>query len=89
MCLSAWFATLTCACLAACAGITERAAHRIISDLVEHGYLTRHRLGRRNFYEVNPDAPLHHPFDQGGQAGELLKVFLERCWRFRSSRCPS
>ena len=35
--------------IAQCAGITERATHRIVSDLVEAGYLTRHRLGRRSY----------------------------------------
>jgi DNA-binding MarR family transcriptional regulator len=29
-------------------GITERAAHRIVSELDEAGYLTRERDGRRN-----------------------------------------
>lgn len=55
-------------------GITERAAQRIISELVEAGYLTRHRLGRRNFYEVHPDRPLRHPLERDHQIGEILRV---------------
>src|SRR5436309_13286908 len=31
-------------------GITERATHRIISELVERGYLSRERAGARNRY---------------------------------------
>lgn len=31
-------------------GIRERAAHRIVSDLVEAGYLTKERQGTRNRY---------------------------------------
>ena len=31
-------------------GITERAAQRIVSDLVEAGYVSRKREGRRNRY---------------------------------------
>lgn len=42
-------------------GITERAIHRIISDLVGDGYLTRTRVGSRNRYAIAPDAPLRHP----------------------------
>jgi predicted transcriptional regulator of viral defense system len=59
--------------IADCVGVTERAAHRIVSDLCEAGYLTRHREGRRNFYELHPDAPLHHPLLEGHTLGELLK----------------
>jgi hypothetical protein len=59
-------------------GITERAAHRIMSDLVEGGYLTRHRVGRRNFYEVHPDIPLRHPLVADRTLGELLSGLLGR-----------
>lgn len=55
-------------------GITERAAQRIISDLVEGGYLVRHRDGRRNHYELNVDLPLRHPLEQDRQVGELLSA---------------
>lgn len=51
--------------IAECVGITERATHRIVTDLIEAGYLTRHRLGRRSFYEVHADLPLRDA------AGEL------------------
>ena len=34
-------------------GVTERAAQRITNDLVEAGYLTRERIGRRNHYRIN------------------------------------
>lgn len=44
-------------------GITERAAQRIVADLVDAGFLTRHRVGRRNTYEVHAAEPLRHPFD--------------------------
>jgi hypothetical protein len=58
--------------IAAQVGITERAAQSIVSDLVAEGYVTRHREGRRNRYEVNPDAPLRHPLEQDHTIGELL-----------------
>ncbi len=55
-------------------GITERAAQRIIADLVEGGYLEREREGRRNRYRVNPDAPMRHPMDRDHAVGEILGV---------------
>ena len=62
--------------IATCVGVTERAAHRIISELVEEGYLERHRIGRRNFYEVHPELPLRHPLECEHQVGEILSVLL-------------
>jgi len=38
-------------------GITERAAHRIISDLEAAGYVIKTRAGRRNEYAVDLDMP--------------------------------
>lgn len=58
--------------IAARVGITERAAQAIIADLVAEGYITRTREGRRNHYEVNPDAPLRHPLEHDHSIGELL-----------------
>lgn len=57
-----------------CVGITERAAHRIVSDLVEAGYLTKRREGTRNAYEVRPDVPMRHPLVSDHWVGELLVV---------------
>jgi DNA-binding IclR family transcriptional regulator len=59
-------------------GITERATHRIVSDLVDAGYLTRHRLGRQSFYEVHADMALRHPLEAGPEVGDLLRPFLRR-----------
>ena len=58
--------------------VTERAAHRIVSDLEADGYLTRHRMGRRNFYEVHPEVPVQHPLEGDRPVGELLGVLLAR-----------
>ena len=38
--------------------ITERAAQRIVTELVEEGYLSRKREGRRNVYTVQPTRPM-------------------------------
>jgi len=53
-------------------GITERAVQGIIADLVDAGYLTRTRVGRRNHYEINREMPLRHLETQHHQLGELL-----------------
>ena len=42
-------------------GIAERSAFRIITDLEAEGFVRSHKIGRRNFYELCPDAPLRHP----------------------------
>jgi DNA-binding Lrp family transcriptional regulator len=63
--------------IADCVGITERAAHRIVSELEEAGYLTRQRVGRRNHYEVDLGVPLSHPLESEHEVGRLLETLLE------------
>ena len=58
-------------------GVTERAAQRIVSDLVEAGYLDRLRDGRRNHYQVRADRPMRHPVERGHDVGEILAVLHE------------
>lgn len=60
--------------IAQCAEVTERTAHQIVGELIEAGYLTRHRVGRRNFYEVHPHRPLRHKLDRDHEIGEILNV---------------
>jgi DNA-binding transcriptional ArsR family regulator len=55
-------------------GITERAAQRITNDLVESGYVTRERVGRRNRYRVDPEARMRHPAQREHAIGELLEL---------------
>jgi DNA-binding IclR family transcriptional regulator len=57
-------------------GITERSAHKIVSELVEEGYVVRQREGRRNRYEVRREAPLRHSLMREQSVGELLDVLL-------------
>lgn len=61
--------------VAARVGITERAAHTIVTDLEAAGYLTRHRVGRRNEYTVDPQVPFRHPAERDHLVGELLALF--------------
>ena len=55
-------------------GVTERAAQRIVSDLVDTGYLVREREGRRNTYRIRADRPMRHPVERGHHVGEILDV---------------
>ena len=64
--------------IAARAEITERAAHRIVTELEADGYLTRHRVGARNFYEIHPDQPLRHPGEVELSVGDLLRLLIGR-----------
>ena len=56
-------------------GVTERAAHRIVSDLVDSGYVQRDRVGRRNSYEVRTDLPVGVLGNRGIDLGSLLRLF--------------
>lgn len=55
-------------------GITERAAQRILADLVDAGYVERERIGRRNHYVLDHDQPLRHSLECHRTIGGLLKA---------------
>jgi predicted ArsR family transcriptional regulator len=55
-------------------GITERAAQRILADLIADSYATRTKVGRRNHYEINSDGHLRHPVFRDLSIGPLLDV---------------
>ena len=55
-------------------GITERAAQRIVADLIESGYVESERNGRRNHYSINTDIAMRHPAQRGHEVGELLDL---------------
>jgi len=58
--------------VATAVGITERAAQRIVTELVDDGYLERRRVGRRNAYRINPNRPLRAPFDDDRRVEVLI-----------------
>jgi hypothetical protein len=59
-------------------GITERAAHRIVGELADAGYLSRERRGRRNHYTVRLQATLPDPLAHEQNVGDLLGVLMQR-----------
>lgn len=44
--------------LALVLGLTERSTQKILGDLVNDGYVSRTRVGRRNEYEIHIERPL-------------------------------
>jgi hypothetical protein len=67
------------------AGITERAAHKIIKDLDREGYVTKKKVGRRNHYRVHADVPLKDEITDAA-VGELLVVLGAKRGRKGSAR---
>jgi DNA-binding MarR family transcriptional regulator len=55
-------------------GITERAAHRIVSELATAGYITRKRNGRRNQYTIQSGRSLADRRVRIKNVGDLLGV---------------
>ena len=56
-------------------GITVGSAQRILSDLVEAGFVTRERHGRRNRYAINRGSDmLRHEAQDGQRIGGLLAL---------------
>lgn len=58
-------------------GITERAAHRIVTELGAAGYVTRRRDGRRNHYTINTHLPLPDPTARTANIGELVEILTD------------
>ena len=64
---------------------SERAAQRIVADLIAGGYLESEKVGRRNQYRVNGTLPLRHPIEEQSQVAALLALIPRRamaavCW---------
>lgn len=59
-------------------GITERATHRIVVDLVDAGYISRERTGRRNTYTIKRELPLHDRLPREQKIGDLLTILRPR-----------
>lgn len=62
--------------IAADVNVTERAAQRIVGDLVDAGYLDRERVGRRNRYTIRTGLPLSLPTSRDVDLSALLEVLL-------------
>lgn len=63
--------------IAQAVGITERAARKIVAELLAERYIEREKLGRRNRYRLNAHLPLRHPGERTATVGELMGLL----WR--------
>jgi predicted transcriptional regulator len=57
-------------------GITERAAHRIVTELTDGGYITRERNGRRNHYTIQSGLPLPDRLGRVQRISDLLSILI-------------
>ena len=55
-------------------GITERAVHRIVSDLTEAGFIDVKRDGRCNVYVMHPEKKMRHPVEAHRQVADLIQL---------------
>src|ERR1700742_3781682 len=60
--------------ISAALGITERSAHAIVTDLIDDGYVTKVKDGRRNRYQIRAERPLPEPASRQPTIGELLSL---------------
>ena len=58
-------------------GITERAAHRIVADLVAEGYISTTKVGRRNRYTIELNRGFRHPLLREHPISPIVDVLLE------------
>ncbi len=63
--------------IAATLDITERAAQRIVTELVDEGYLSRKREGRRNVYTVHAKQSMRTPQAHSVDVGSFLSLMLK------------
>ena len=69
-------------------GIGERAAQKIVADLVAGGYVSKTKEGRRNRYEVNPHGHLRHRLFANVEIGLLIDALRDGT-RVNSSKRPT
>jgi DNA-binding MarR family transcriptional regulator len=58
--------------IAARTGISERAAHRIISELESSGFVSHVRVGRRNRYQLIDDEATRHRLERHLSVRDLV-----------------
>ena len=59
-------------------GVTERATHKIISQLEIEGYIVRRKNGRSNVYRIDPNLPLRHHTKEDIMVSELIEALTAK-----------
>ena len=70
-------------------GITERAVQHIVRELVNQGYVTKDKEGRRNRYHIAHHAHLRHTLEAGVSLGEFVALVRRPVDRARLPRPAS
>jgi MarR family protein len=60
--------------IAARTGVSERTAYAIVTDLIEAGYVVKHKDGRRNRYQIQARLPLPETDSRKRTIGEILAL---------------
>jgi hypothetical protein len=60
--------------VAANVGITERAVQKIVRDMQDSGVVRVTRVGRRNRYAIDGQAPLQHALEEHRSVGQLIDL---------------
>lgn len=63
--------------IAATAGITERTAFGIVTDLIAAGYVVKGKDGRRNRYSIQTELPLGESIGRERTIGEVLDLLVD------------
>ena len=58
-------------------GITERAVQHIVADLVEHSYVEKEKVGRRNRYRVIRSSHFRHDLESGVTLGDFVDLVID------------
>ncbi|MCW8880003.1 MAG: winged helix-turn-helix domain-containing protein [Kangiellaceae bacterium] len=58
-------------------GITERAVQRIVAELEEAEVIKRHKVGRRNHYEIHLEQRLRHPLESHNTLESIINVIVD------------
>ncbi len=69
-------------------GITERAAHRIVTEIADGGYITRERNGRRNKYTIQSALPLPDRLGRVQRISDLLTILIGTTDKFPDMPFP-
>jgi hypothetical protein len=67
-------------------GVTERAAHRIVTELAVGGYIKRERNGRRNRYTIESGLPLPDRIGRAQTISDLLTILTATTDERRGNR---
>ena len=59
------------------AGVSDRTAYGVVTDLTEAGYVVKHRDGRRNRYQIQAHLPLPEISSRKRTIGEVLALLTD------------